>query len=210
MNIQHAYDKWSEQYDTNVNLTRDVEAKALRESLPARAYRRCLEIGCGTGKNTVWLAERAGRITAVDLSAEMLAKAKEKIASETVRFVQTDIKEEWNFDDGSYDLITFSLVLEHIEDIRAILQKASALLAPDGILYIGELHPFRQYGGTKARFDTSEGRHEVECFTHHASDFVQAAMAQGLRILDVGEYFDNDDRSGVPRILMLLFEKTAK
>ena len=91
MNTEQAYGIWSQQYDTNHNNTRDLEAQALRATLAGINFDTCPKIGCGTGKNTEWLLTKARHITAVDLSNEMLAKAKEKIRSEKVQFLQADI-----------------------------------------------------------------------------------------------------------------------
>ena len=207
MNTKKAYDTWASQYDTNSNKTRDLEARALRISLGNISFDRCLEIGCGTGKNTEWLITQAGQITAVDFSDEMLAKAKGKITSDKVEFIKADITGEWTFSKTLYDLICFSLVLEHIENLEPVFEKAAQSLKPGGHIYVGELHPFKQYTGSKARFDTEDGRHVVECFTHHISDFTQAAKKQGLIPFDVNEYFDEEDKSGIPRILAIVFLK---
>ena len=209
MNTQHAYDHWAGQYDTNKNNTRDLEAIALRQKLAAIPFTHCLEIGCGTGKNTEWLAGRAQRITAVDLSGEMLAKAKEKVTAPHVHFKQADITQPWDFAEDMYGLVSFSLVLEHISDLHGIFRKAAAVLQPGGYVYIGELHPFKQYTGTKARFDMEEGRQVVECFNHHVSDFTQLPLPFGLQVKDVDEFFDGNDRAGIPRILSVLLQKTV-
>jgi ubiquinone/menaquinone biosynthesis C-methylase UbiE len=207
MSVQQAYNSWAEQYDTNLNKTRDLEAKTLRAALANIAFANCLEIGCGTGKNTGWFIEKANQITAVDLSEEMLAKAKEKINSDKVQFVLADITKDWTFTNGLYDLVSFSLVLEHIEDLDEIFKKVSAALQPGGHVYIGELHPFKQYTGSKARFDTEEGVQVVQCFNHHVSDFIQPAKKYGLQLADINEYFDDDNRNEIPRILMILLKK---
>ena len=68
IDTQQAYNSWAAQYDTNKNNTRDLEAGALRSVLAAISFDTCLEIGCGTGKNTTWLMQRAQHVTAVDLS----------------------------------------------------------------------------------------------------------------------------------------------
>ncbi|NEM97775.1 class I SAM-dependent methyltransferase [Pontibacter burrus] len=206
-NIQKAYDSWAEQYDTNHNRTRDLEGEVLRSTLSTIEFNRVLEIGCGTGKNTVWLQEKAAHVTAVDFSDEMLAKAKQKVTSEKVQFKQADINKGWIFTEGTYDLVTFSLVLEHIEHLGHIFKQAAAALVSGGFVYIGELHPFKQYAGTKARFDTAEGRQVLECYTHNISDFTQAAKQHGFIVVDINEYFDNDDRTQIPRILSLLLQK---
>lgn len=206
MNTRQAYNSWAAQYDTNSNRTRDLEGQSLRTVLATIPFATCLELGCGTGKNTAWLIEQATHITAVDLSEEMLARAKEKITSDRVQFTQADLTADWTFRTRQYDLVTFSLVLEHIEHLEPVLGEAAQALHPGGHVYIGELHPFKQYSGTTARFDTENGRQVVECFTHHVSDFIRAAKKHGFALVDVDEYFDHTDRSDIPRILTILLK----
>jgi ubiquinone/menaquinone biosynthesis C-methylase UbiE len=207
MDTRTAYNNWSQQYDTNENKTRDLEAHALRITLHPIDFKNVLEIGCGTGKNTVWLITKAKQVTAVDLSEAMLAKAATKINDEAVQFIQADITQQWSFAKKGYDLVTFSLVLEHIQNLDHIFGELSNYLHEDSLVYIGELHPFKQYNGSKARFETAEGIQVVTCYDHHISEFVQAAKKHGLIITDINEYFDNDDRGTVPRILTLLLKK---
>jgi len=207
MDTRTAYNNWSQQYDTNENKTRDLEAHALKNILSAIDLKNVLEIGCGTGKNTVWLTTKAKQITAVDLSEEMLAKAKAKINNDAVQFIQADITAPWNFAKKDYDLVTFSLVLEHIQNLDHIFSEVSKLLSKDGYVYIGELHPFKQYSGSKARFETEHGTQFVTCYDHHISEFIQTAKKYDLTIADINEFFDNDDRSAIPRILTLLLKK---
>ena len=207
MNTKQAYNIWSKQYDSNINKTRDLEAIVLRKVLENIHFNSCLEIGCGTGKNTEWLITKAKQITAVDLSEEMLAKAKEKISSEIVQFIQADITFDWTFSKKQYDLVTFSLVLEHIQNLDHVFHEVSKSLTKEGIVYIGELHPFKQYEGSKARFETEEGVQVVECFNHNISDFIDSAKKNNLELIKIDEYFDGNDRTTIPRILTLLFQK---
>ena len=207
MDTRKAYDDWSKQYDSNINKTRDLEAKALREILSEVDFNSCLEIGCGTGKNTEWLVTKAKRITAVDLSKEMLSKAREKINSDKVQFLQIDITKSWVFTKEKFDLVTFSLVLEHIENLDHIFNEAAKVLIPGGYIYIGELHPFKQYNGTKARYESNEGLQILDCYNHNISDFIQSAKRSGFEIENINEYFDNENRTAIPRILTLFLIK---
>lgn len=207
MNPQQAYNSWASQYDTNENKTRDLEARALKETLSNISFRNCLEIGCGTGKNTEWYLQKAEQVTCVDLSEEMLSKAKEKILSNNVEFIQFDINNDWNFTEKIFDLIGFSLVLEHIENLDHIFKEVYKRLNDNGHVYIGELHPFKQYNGTKARFETEAGLQIVQCYDHHISDFIRSAKKYGLKLIEFDEYFDNDDKTSIPRILTLLLQK---
>jgi ubiquinone/menaquinone biosynthesis C-methylase UbiE len=207
MNVQQAYNIWADQYDTNQNKTRDLEGMALREILQNISFENCLEIGCGTGKNTEWFITKTEAVTSVDLSEEMLLKAKAKIVSDKVKFIQADITKEWDFATQSYDLVSFSLVLEHIENLEDIFRKIAEVTHTGSYVYVGELHPFKQYAGTKARFETEEGLQIVTCFNHNISDFTQAAKQYGFEIVGVNEFFDDNDRTNIPRILTLLFRK---
>lgn len=208
MNVKEAYNIWSEQYDINVNKTRDLEAMSIRENLKEHHFENCLEIGCGTGKNTAWLGSIAENILAIDLSEEMLAKAKLKIHAENVNFIQADINKEWNFiDNKKIDLVTFSLVLEHIENLDSIFQRLNEKVNSNGIIYIGELHPFKQYNGSKARFENIDGLQTVTCFNHNISDFVNAARKFNFQLIDINEYFDDNDKNTIPRILTMIFKK---
>jgi ubiquinone/menaquinone biosynthesis C-methylase UbiE len=209
METEEAYNQWSEQYDTNHNKTRDLEAIALRESFTGLSFENCLEIGCGTGKNTSWLITKAKKVTAVDLSYSMLTKAIEKIGADKATFIQADITKPWNFTFPPYDLIIFSLVLEHIENLDFIFAEASRVLHKGGRIYAGELHPFKQYTGSKARFETAESLQTVTCFTHHVSDFINIAKRYALELETFDEYFDNDDRTAAPRIVKLVWKKAT-
>ena len=207
MDINHAYNSWAAQYDSNENKTRDLEAIALKKLLSGKTYKHCLEVGCGTGKNTEWLLTICDQITAIDLSQGMLHIAKNKIKSSKVNFSEVDITKDWTFAKDIYDLVTFSLMLEHIEDLNAVFQKVAKVTAKGNQVYIGELHPFKQYAGSKARFETETGTQVLTCFNHHVTDFIQAANASGFQLLQLDEQFDDADRTQIPRILNLLFEK---
>jgi SAM-dependent methyltransferase len=137
----------------------------------------------------------------------MLNKARQKINSDKVVFKQADINKEWTFATKKFDLIGFSLVLEHIENLDYIFKQVSETVVTGGHLYIGELHPFKQYSGSKARFETEDGLQIVTCFTHNVSDFTQLAGKYGFDIIKVNEYFDDNDRTAIPRILTLLCRK---
>ena len=206
MNVQQAYKAWSETYDTVENKTRDLEARALRESISG-VNLEILEIGCGTGKNTEFLQTRARHLTGADFSAEMLDVAKTKIKSENVRFRRFDLRERWDFPENAFDLVTCSLALEHIENIDFVFSEASRVLRTGGQFYFGELHPFKQYQGSKARFETGAGVFELECFVHHVSEFFAAAKKNDFEVAELKEWFDDEDQTKVPRLLTMILRK---
>lgn len=206
MNNQQAYNSWSQTYDAMENKTRDLEARALRESLTDRRFRNVLEIGCGTGKNTEWLSAKSEYVLAVDFSEEMLEKAKAGINAPNVEFKQFDLREKWNVAEREFDLISCSLALEHIENLNFVFAQARKILRENGLFYLGELHPLKQYQGSKARFETGSGIFELECFTHHISNYFEAAKNNNFELVDLKEWFDNDDKTNFPRLLTMIFK----
>src|SRR5215211_3156892 len=152
MNVQNAYNEWSATYDSDENLTRDLDQQVTRSLLAGLHFDSILEIGCGTGKNTVFLAGIGEQVSAIDFSQGMIEKAKQKVQAENVRFSMMDIIQPWEFQNQSFDLILCNLVLEHIENLSPVFQEATRTLRPTGKFFINELHPFRQYDGKKARF----------------------------------------------------------
>jgi ubiquinone/menaquinone biosynthesis C-methylase UbiE len=166
-----------------------------------------LEVGCGTGKNTLFLQDVSASHLAVDIAEDMLQQAINKVDAPHVRFQLADITRSWDFVQDKVDLVTFSLVLEHIADLEDVFQKLANVLPSGGMFYIGELHPFKQYAGTKARFEVDGAVKELDVFVHHVSDFVNTALAAGFELMEMKEYFDEGDNHGIPRILALLFRK---
>ncbi len=207
MNIQRAYDDWSETYDSDENLTRDLDQKVTRDALANLHFDSILEIGCGTGKNTIFLTQIGSQVHALDFSEGMIEKAKKKIQAKNVRFSVADLTQKWPCEDRSYDLILCNLVLEHIQDLSFIFSEAFRVLGEKGRFLINELHPFRQYEGKKARFGKGEEVTEIPAFVHHISDFLNAALNNELTLVKLNEWWHEDDQSKPPRLISFLFEK---
>jgi malonyl-CoA O-methyltransferase len=207
MEIQKAYNDWSDTYDQDENLTRDLDRRVVEETLADLHFDFIFELGCGTGKNTAFLSQIGRRVHAVDFSPGMIAKAKEKVTAENVEFERMDITQAWRFDNGSFDLIVCCLVLEHIADLSFVFSEASRALKAKGRFFVDELHPFRQYDGKKAGFYRNRKKVEVSAFVHHISDFLSAATNHGLRLVSLKEHWHTADQGKPPRLASFMFEK---
>lgn len=207
MSIESAYDSWANQYDTNENPTRDLDQECTIETLRNFAFNTVIELGCGTGKNTKWLLHKAERIIGLDFSQEMLNKAQEKITDERVLFKKIDLTKDWGLDNNIADLITSSLTLEHIQNLDPIFFQASQKLKTNGLFFISELHPFKQYSGSKARYETENGTEELEVYVHHISEYLNRAKSNGFKLLELKEWFDENTQNDIPRLLSFVFKK---
>src|SRR5438128_2047223 len=207
MRVDGAYEIWSQTYDEDRNLTRDLDEQISRKMLSDCRCKSILEIGCGTGKNTHWLSEVGEQIHAIDFSAAMIEQARQKCSYENVTFTIADITKLWPVADASMDLITCNLVLEHISDLAFIFAEAARALINGGRLFVSELHPFRQYRGVQARFERDVETIAIPAFVHHISDFPGAAAQAGLSLVSLNEWWHAEDENKPPRLISFMFRK---
>lgn len=95
-----------------------------------------LEIGCGTGVFTEMLAQTGARLTAIDVSAELLAKARARLGPKAkVRFLEKPL--EACDGDGPFDAVIGSSILHHLE-FDGALRRIRDLLRPGGRISFAE------------------------------------------------------------------------
>ena len=139
--------------------------------------------------------------------AKRLFQLQEKVKANNIEFKQADITQSWDLENHSFDLISCNLVLEHIENLNFIFQQAAQKLQSKGLFFICELHPYKQYNGSKARIVSSNGVEEIlEVYTHHLSDFTQGAKDNGFQLSEMQEWFDDNNRNNTPRLISFLFQ----
>ena len=113
----------------------------VRERLPAVEGRHVLHLQCATGEATAALADLDALVTAVDVSAEALAVAREKAPDAAL--VQADVQElPLELRRGRFDLVfTGGGALTWLQDLDAWAGGVHAALRPGGVLLLYEIHP---------------------------------------------------------------------
>ena len=128
--------RWDEDEQSPDETVRRVAELADDLGIPSGAD--VLEVGCGTGQLTAWLAERAspGRVVAVDFSPAMLAKAQAKdIPAE---FRQADVCSD-DLGEACFDLVLCFHSFPHFRDQAAALGNLARVLKPGGRLVVMHL-----------------------------------------------------------------------
>ena len=120
--------------------------QALLDALPERMG-ALLDVGTGTGRLLELAAPRAGRALGVDMSRDMLALARARLAerhlSDRTAVRQADMY-RLPFGDASFDAVTLQMVLHYAEDPAAALAEAARVLKPGGVLLVADLAPHEQ------------------------------------------------------------------
>ena len=96
---------------------------------------RVLEFACGTGITTVAIAPHVSFVRAIDISDEMVGKAREKIQAlglSNVELSQTDLFDPC-LEEGNFDAVTAFNVLLYVENRAEVLARIRSLLKPGGM-----------------------------------------------------------------------------
>lgn len=133
-------DEWDSRDDQDA-VGRKLEADL--EELGVGADETVLDVGCGTGNLTRALLSRLsadGRVVAVDISARMVERAKDKVRDPRVTWHVADAR-SLPLADGSCDRIVCCAVWPHFDDREAIAAELGRILRDGGFLHVWHLVP---------------------------------------------------------------------
>jgi SAM-dependent methyltransferase len=210
-----AYDLWSEIYDTDNNFLQALDSLEMRSllpkvlsttELPPKPW-RIVDLGCGTGRNTVHLLDVSeAEIIALDLSPKMLDVARKRLSDAagqalpspngrpagSVKFQVYDVLNHHPRGPSSESLepslpkdahiIISTLVIEHVP-LPAYFSAASAMLRKGGLLLLTNMHSdmgrISQAGFVHPK--TGE-KIRPQSYAHSIEDVVREAGKQGLEV----------------------------
>jgi ubiquinone/menaquinone biosynthesis C-methylase UbiE len=136
-------------------------ARAIAEAVSLNPRMNAVDIGGGTGRLSILLADRVGSVVVTDPSAGMVQVARERIEAaglgDRLRAVQADLTTDRL--DGSYDVVWSSMALHHVPDVDGLLRSVAGLLVDGGRLAIADLDedPDGAFHADKADFEGHHG-----------------------------------------------------
>jgi 2-polyprenyl-3-methyl-5-hydroxy-6-metoxy-1,4-benzoquinol methylase len=139
--------------------------------------KKVLDVGCGTGYGSSYLADFASSVIGIDLSRQALRFARARYRKPNVQYLRMNA-ESLNFPDGSFDFVISTENFEHLSNQEMNLREMARVLAEDGTLLLGT--PNREmFVGWNNPYHTRELTYE-ELFAMTGKFFSECRIAENL------------------------------
>jgi SAM-dependent methyltransferase len=158
------------------------EWPALRALLPDLSGKRLLDLGCGFGWIARWaMTQGAASVLGVDLSENMLARARAETADPRVRYLRADL-ESLDLPHEALDVAYSSLALHYVENFGGIVGAVSQALVSGGHFIFSVEHPIYMASMTPEWLTTDHGR-RIWPVDHYAVEGARVTdwLAKGVR-----------------------------
>jgi ubiquinone/menaquinone biosynthesis C-methylase UbiE len=178
---EKAYDLWANKYDTDPNPHITLEHDDVLALVNASKGEKILDAACGTGKYALEFSRAGAKVTGVDLSAGMLAVAREKVPNAT--FLKADLNKKLPCKSSQFDKVNCGQALKHIKRLEFAVSEFARVLKKNGTLTFSVTHPdmdWSDYEGRKEpEFVLSQ---QSDIFHYRFSHYFAAIEKAGLSI----------------------------
>lgn len=170
--VRQGYAGWAPSYDAQMDGQLDLSLLERAQSVDWTAFHSAVDLGCGTGRVGVWLADRGvAQVDGVDLTPEMLARARRRGVYRTL--LEEDVCAT-SLPPEAADLVVSCLVISHLPELGPAYDEVDRLLQPGGRFVLIDYHPFFLLAGIPTHFHGANGqpvaiRNHVHLFSDHVA-----------------------------------------
>lgn len=183
--LRKGYQSWAITYDSIPNLLTKIEEPVVKSILQKFPPGLALDAGCGTGRYSKLLHDLGHTIVGVDLSKDMLRKA--KMSNKQIKYVEGNL-EKLPIENNSMDLAISALALTHLQDIETSISELTRTVKTGGHVIISDIHPWLIVLGGQADFYDKYGNYGyIKNYIHWHSNYIQSFSKNGLRIIQCVE-----------------------
>jgi len=222
LDIIGGYDKWAATYDRDPNPLIALEERVTLEFVGNIRGQRVLDLGCGTGRYCVLLAERGASVVGIDPSSEMLEHARRKYTPARQFELCHGTIEEVSLPSEHFDLVLSALTLGHIPELEPTFAAAVRLLKKGGRMVISDAHPYWPVSGHDYTefFDQAGQEYRIPIYPHLFEEYWHLCRKFRLVVEDIREPVIDDwlierfpsleGRRGVPLAVVLKLAKCSR
>ena len=134
--------KWDQRYREGAYATRDYPSEFLKQRLLHLKRGKALDLACGAGRNSIFLAQNGFFVDAVDVSSVGLERARERAETlgVSINWLNQDLLDGWKLPSESYSLIIMFrfVALELLPVLPEILERGGSLIIEEHLQWKGE------------------------------------------------------------------------
>ena len=148
--VRRAYARWAPVYDFTFGKIADWGRMRTVDYINSR-HGRVLEVGIGTGISLPHY-KRSLKVTAIDLSPQMLKRARQRVRRERLKHVEAVLEMDagaMKFPDDSFDVVVAMYVLTVVPDPKKVMEELERVCRPGGEVIV--VNHFSQSHGIGAR-----------------------------------------------------------
>jgi SAM-dependent methyltransferase len=181
LTVVDAYRAWADFYDKPGNGLFDPEQSIVWGILDGLPRGVALDAACGTGRHAEHLAFLGHRVIGVDISPDMLARARGKIPAG--EFHEADLH-HLPLAEDSVDIVVCAFALTHIPELAPVFAEFARVLRTGGHLVVSDVRGLFSDGihSPLARAGADGGPAYLRQRRHLTSDYLSAAIPLGLQV----------------------------
>jgi malonyl-CoA O-methyltransferase len=197
------YSLWAPTYDGDPsNMVILSEEQRIWDLIGDMAGRAVLDVGCGTGRHAIRLAQGGASVTGCEPNATLREMARAKAAGLSIQWLNHDIA-ALPADLGEFDLVLCCLVLSHVEDIGEAVGKLARFVRKGGALIVSDFHPFNLMIGWRTSFHHDGKKYVVPNSIHLPSEYFGTMRSAGLRVDAFEEAGGFPSLPGQPAVILM-------
>tara|TARA_Y100000034_G_scaffold88576_1_gene106338 strand:- start:3532 stop:4221 length:690 start_codon:yes stop_codon:yes gene_type:complete len=197
ISVKKAYKIWSKNYDMVCNTAILCEGNKPINSLGKLKGKKILDLGCGTGRNSIKIARKGAKVIGIDFSKDMLKIAKNKAEKLNldIKFDEQNFLKKIKFKSKTFDGIICNLVFGHIKNTLPIIKEMKRVLKNNGIIVITDIHPFAWFLPLGKEYHNffipPKLKIKSHGYKHYVFEMYKQFMKTELNLLDIEEFIVN-------------------
>lgn len=184
INVKKQYNLWAKEYDQETNIIIFLEEKNIKDFMPSVKEKEVLDFGCGTGRHAIILSKKGAKVTAIDISSEMIKEAKKKTKKLQINFINIDLLKYSSV--KKFDLIISTLVLDHIQKLKKAISVISKVSKIGTEVLISNIHPESERMRKNVNLKTKKAQgylidgFKTDQFYHSLEEYVELFLKEGF------------------------------
>jgi len=185
--VEKQYKKWAKEYDEYANILIFLEEKKVKSFLGKVKGKDILDYGCGTGRNAIPLAKKGANVTCIDFTQAMLNEAKKKAKKAKVK-IDVKRKDITKYKpDKKFDIIISALVLDHIRNLKKVVNIINKASKIDTEVIITNVHPELLRKDVNPKTGKAQGYlvegFKTDQYYHPISEYIELFKEKGFYLV---------------------------